>query len=228
MTLDINQIDGHISKLIADMAAHKVYHQPSAYASATVAWLSKYYPGYGFEKAIEWVLNNQNGDGSWGTRSIVHCHERVLSTMYSLIALKETDKLTDDLYKSGIGYVELAVQKLSEDKHDTASFHFVLPSLLSIAAKIGLDVSTVKYTLQPKWEHVLQKALKHPELFLNTKLVHTIDSLVPEIVETNPNFYITTDHPLISGFVATTAVYMIYCRNDPKKRNVSELSRSMY
>src|SRR5215207_6930056 len=60
-----------------------------AYDTAWVARLATRYPGHRFEESIEWLRRNQYEDGTWGA-SQLHYHDRFVSTMGAIIALKES------------------------------------------------------------------------------------------------------------------------------------------
>src|SRR5215813_5121047 len=59
-----------------------------AYDTAWVSRLASRFPEYGFEAALPWVRSHQHADGSWGGE-IVHYHDRIISTLASVIALRE-------------------------------------------------------------------------------------------------------------------------------------------
>lgn len=61
---------------------------PTAYDTARAAWQSSSSSPLtpAFPPALDWLLHNQNGDGTWGA-AVIHHHDRVVSTLAGIAAL---------------------------------------------------------------------------------------------------------------------------------------------
>lgn len=112
-----------------------------AYDTAWVARLSQRYPHCGFEESLEWLRRNQYEDGTWGA-SLLHYHDRFVSTLAAIVALREVGNGARDerRVKRGEAALWKIVSKLGRDDSDTVGFPIVSTSLAQDALELGLDV----------------------------------------------------------------------------------------
>jgi halimadienyl-diphosphate synthase len=115
---------------------------PSPY---DIAWMARL-PNDGGEgprwpELVDWLIENQWLDGSWGG-PIRYYHDRILCTLAAVIALKERgDGLAvEEAIERGERYVWHNLHRLRHDPFELVGFELILPTLLSGASRLGLDV----------------------------------------------------------------------------------------
>ncbi|MCC6617319.1 MAG: hypothetical protein IT320_27850 [Anaerolineae bacterium] len=136
---DIDILNVEINKLLSELGTGKV--EGVAYDTAWVARLAPRYPGYGFEASLEWLRWNQHADGTWGA-PLVHYHDRFVSTLAAIVALREagTDSGDEIRIERGEAALWQLVGKLGRDDSDTVGFPIISTGLADDAAALGLDV----------------------------------------------------------------------------------------
>ena len=115
-----------------------------------IAWMARV-PAQGrfgahWPQLIDWLLEHQWPDGSWGGEIPYH-HDRALCTLAALIALKGAEM------GSGVGRaIELGQRYLWNQMHflhydpiELVGFELILPTLLAEARKLQLDVPAHSY-----------------------------------------------------------------------------------
>lgn len=132
-------LDAEIQTLLRDLGSGKV--DGVAYDTAWVARLAPRYPGYGFERSLDWLRQNQYEDGTWGA-PLVHYHDRFISTLAAIVALREVgaDKRDERRVKRGEQALWHLVGKLGRDDSDTIGFPILSAALAEEASELGLDV----------------------------------------------------------------------------------------
>ncbi|MQL73716.1 hypothetical protein Taro_006073 [Colocasia esculenta] len=124
-------------------ALQKVELSISSYDTAWVAMVPSYCSPENpqFPQCVDWILNNQHGDGSWGP----HCHPRLMkdtlsSTLASVIALKRWD-LGEDHIKKGINFILSNMSFISdENQHSPLGFNIIFPCMIGFARDMGLHL----------------------------------------------------------------------------------------
>jgi hypothetical protein len=116
---------------------------PSTYDTGWLAWL---YP-----ECREWVLAQQNPDGSWGSSLLEYFHDRVICTLSAVNALAATSTRSSELnqMERGIAYLETAIPRLSEDTSDLVGFELLLPTLVQMGKDLGLKYDRIEQLIQP-------------------------------------------------------------------------------
>ncbi len=114
---------------------------PSAY---DIAWMARVRADDGgprWPDLIDWLLEHQWPDGSWGG-AIPYYHDRILCTLSALIALRENrdGPLAEAAIRRGEQYIWKNLQFLRHDLMELVGFELILPTLLAQAQKLGLDV----------------------------------------------------------------------------------------
>jgi halimadienyl-diphosphate synthase len=116
---------------------------PSPYDIAWMARLRTEDGGPRWPDLINWLLENQHPDGSWGGR-IEYYHDRIISTLATIIALRKNGQTqrAKEAIKAGEHYLWHHLHLLPRDPFELAGFELILPTLLVEAQMLGLDVPT--------------------------------------------------------------------------------------
>lgn len=211
---DIN-IQSRVQRLLSQMGALKSHTTSNAYDTSWVARLSRDYPTYNFDQALTWLKRNQNDDGSWGS-SILHYHDRFVSTLSSIIALKMLGDGFDDDHriKMGESYLWHEANRMSHDAHDTIAYSLIALGLVKEAANIGLDVPSYMGNA----EHIEKKLNllgSNPALVRHTSLIFSYEAirmylpdLVTELTEANGS---------VGASPSATAAYVLDSNGDVSK-----------
>lgn len=94
-----------------------------------------------FPQTLLWLFTNQKEDGSWGSE-IEYYHDRILSTLASIITLSKThhsEKFKDNI-KKGESYIWYNILNLKKGEHETVAFELLFPALMKEAESIGLNL----------------------------------------------------------------------------------------
>ncbi|KAL8232849.1 hypothetical protein R6Q57_002627 [Mikania cordata] len=94
-----------------------------------------------FPSSLEWIVNNQLYDGSWGDPLIFSAHDRLINTLACVIALNSWNVHPGKCQK-GLKFVKENISKLEEEdeEHMPIGFEVAFPSLVDMARKLKLDV----------------------------------------------------------------------------------------
>jgi halimadienyl-diphosphate synthase len=114
---------------------------PSAY---DIAWMARVKDLDGnprWPELIEWLLENQHPDGSWGGE-IEYYHDRIICTLVAIIALHEDSHFegTSKALQKGEQYLWRNLHLLPRDPFELVGFELIVPTLLGEAQRINLDV----------------------------------------------------------------------------------------
>jgi halimadienyl-diphosphate synthase len=114
--------------------------KPTAYDTAWLARVPAEHDSSApaFPEALTWLRQNQHSDGSWGAE-IEYVHDRVISTLVTILALTEWGKDGQDerAVERGIRYIWEKTDRL-EHEHETIGFEVILPTLLKKCQVLGL------------------------------------------------------------------------------------------
>ena len=111
-----------------------------------------------FPECVQWLLENQKPDGSWGGQT-VNYHDRLLSTVAALIALKEVDRRPYSAYiKKGETYIWETLKKLELDRCRLIGSELLLPSLMNQAESVGLHLPYPIKVYKREYQLKLEKA----------------------------------------------------------------------
>ena len=152
------QIESEIKTLISELGSSKM--SSAAYDTAWVAQMIELDKEMG-EHALEWLRSNQLPSGCWGTKEIHYNHDRVISTLSAMIALKKWGNKQDqqrvNLAKLGL---DAAIRSLQSDVAGaTVGFEMLVPFLLDTAYNLG--------ALQRKGDKELTLAHKVDQQYAN-------------------------------------------------------------
>ncbi|XP_054815070.1 ent-copalyl diphosphate synthase, chloroplastic-like isoform X2 [Prosopis cineraria] len=115
----------------------------SAYDTAWVALV----PGVNgsgvpqFPSSLEWIVNNQLPDGSWGDQQVFSAHDRIINTLACVIALKSWN-IHPGKCEKGLAFFRENISKLEDEnaEHMPIGFEVAFPSLLDIARDLNIEV----------------------------------------------------------------------------------------
>lgn len=116
----------------------------TAYDTAWVARLIEYDTNMS-NRALQWLVENQLEDGSWGVHIPQYYHDRVISTLAAMIALNYRGRRHQDRMQINFGRVALenitthATRRLqAESNARTVGFEVIVPTLVAEAEKLGI------------------------------------------------------------------------------------------
>ncbi|XP_028799728.1 ent-copalyl diphosphate synthase, chloroplastic-like [Neltuma alba] len=116
---------------------------PSAYTTALVALVEDKH-GSGtpqFPESLQWIIDNQLPDGSWGDVHKFMAYDRLLCTLASVIALTHY-KVHPEKAEKGVKFFKENVNTLEAEnrEHMTCGFEVILPTLLHLAQNLKMDL----------------------------------------------------------------------------------------
>ncbi|XP_052178339.1 ent-kaurene synthase TSP4, chloroplastic isoform X2 [Diospyros lotus] len=122
----------------------KVQLSVSSYDTAWVALVPS--PNFSdtpcFPECIDWLLNNQLSDGSWGlpNHNPLLIKDALSSTLASVLALKRWCVGEEQINK-GLHFIELnATSAADENQHSPTGFDIIFPGMLEYAKDLGLNL----------------------------------------------------------------------------------------
>lgn len=155
-------IDIHIAEIqqTLDHSLGKNLISRSAYDTARVAQLYYFDETHAavFPESIEWVINNQNPDGSWGEDANGrYLFDKHLATLAAIAMFKHWgDKGRanyDGLINSGLDYLHGTMTILQEQQHyRPVAFELIFPTLIEDLTNLGFQMP-----LYPSLERILAK-----------------------------------------------------------------------
>jgi hypothetical protein len=92
-------------------------------------------------QALGWLIANQLPDGSWGDPVLIMYHDRILSTLSALVALRTWGAAPaavvrgERFVRAHVGHLALEARELA-----TIGFELLFPSLMETAEQLGLDL----------------------------------------------------------------------------------------
>ncbi|KAF5195943.1 Copalyl diphosphate synthase, partial [Thalictrum thalictroides] len=102
-----------------------------------------------FPSSIDWLINNQLPDGSWGDRDYFCAYDRLSCTLACVVALK-TWKVNPGGFEKGLSFLRQNVHRLHDEdpEHQISGFEVTFPTLVEMAQKLGLHVVPNSSVLQ--------------------------------------------------------------------------------
>ncbi|XXG48534.1 hypothetical protein AAC387_Pa02g2957 [Persea americana] len=155
----------------------------SAYDTAWVA-LVEDINGNGspqFSSSLQWIVDNQLSDGSWGDHKIFFAHDRIINTLACVVALKYWN-IYPERCKRGISFLGENMSRLDEEdaEHMPIGFEVAFPSLIEIARELGLEVnfdSLVLKEIHAKRNLKLGRIPKEMMHQVPTTLLHSLEGM---------------------------------------------------
>ncbi|PKU67796.1 Ent-copalyl diphosphate synthase, chloroplastic [Dendrobium catenatum] len=154
----------------------------SAYDTAWVAMV----PGTGgsgprFPSSLQWIIDNQLDDGSWGDQGLFSAHDRIISTLACVVALRFWNLYRDQCQK-GLLFLKENMRRLAEEDEELMpiGFEVALPSLMDLAKGLGLDCPYDDPSLQyicAKREIKLKRIPRELMHKVPTTLLHSLEGM---------------------------------------------------
>nr|M4HYC6.1 RecName: Full=Bifunctional levopimaradiene synthase, chloroplastic; Short=PcLAS2; AltName: Full=Diterpene synthase; Includes: RecName: Full=Levopimaradiene synthase; AltName: Full=Abieta-7,13-diene synthase; AltName: Full=Neoabietadiene synthase; Includes: RecName: Full=Copalyl diphosphate synthase; Flags: Precursor [Pinus contorta]AFU73863.1 levopimaradiene/abietadiene synthase [Pinus contorta] len=187
---------------------------PSAYDTA---WVARIPAVDGSEKpqfpeTLEWILQNQLKDGSWGEEFYFLAYDRILATLACIITLTIW-QTGDTQVQKGIEFFKTQAGKIEEeaDSHRPSGFEIVFPAMLKEAKALGLalpyELPFIQQIIE-KREAKLQRLPSDLLYALPTTLLYSLEGL-QEIVDWEKIMKLQSkDRSFLSSPSSTAAVFM--------------------
>ncbi|KAL6640343.1 hypothetical protein ACP70R_022192 [Stipagrostis hirtigluma subsp. patula] len=155
----------------------------SAYATAWAALVKNLDGGHvpQFPSSIDWIVQNQLPDGSWGDDTFFMIQDRIINTLACIVALKSWN-IHDDTCQKGLSFIRENMWRLTEDDEDwmLIGFELTLPTLIEMAKDLGLDIPYDEPALQVIYAKRDLKLTKIPKDLLHaapTTLLFSIEGM---------------------------------------------------
>lgn len=156
----------------------------SAYDTAWVALVPRLDGGDGpqFPTTIQWIVNNQLPDSSWGDAALFSVYDRMMNTLACVVALTKWS-LEPDKCKRGLSFLQENIWRLAEEDQELMhiGFEIAFPSLLEAARSLGIGF--------PYDHHALQSIYANRELKLKRipkDVMHSIPTSILYSLEGMP------------------------------------------
>ena len=94
-----------------------------------------------FPKSLLELITSQNNDGSWGA-DVNYYHDRIISTLASIIAFKKTYKSEKykQIIEAGEDYIWYNVKQLPHEHQETVGFELLFPALMTEGKSLDLNL----------------------------------------------------------------------------------------
>ncbi|XP_021857929.2 ent-copalyl diphosphate synthase 1 isoform X2 [Spinacia oleracea] len=153
----------------------------SPYDTAWVALVKSNNGSPQFPSSLQWIVDNQLSDGSWGDYSLFSAHDRIINTLACLIALKSWD-LYPTMCQQGITFLRKNISKLQDEKteHMPIGFEVAFPSLIEIAQSYGIEVAQDSPAMQEIYAKRDLKLTRIPKEIMHkmpTTLLHSLEGM---------------------------------------------------
>ncbi|KAJ9543438.1 hypothetical protein OSB04_023145, partial [Centaurea solstitialis] len=134
-----------------------------------------------FPSSLEWIINNQLPDGSWGDRFLFLAYDRILSTLACVVALTFWN-IHPNKCEQGVKFLKENISKLENEneEHMTTGFDLVFPSLIDIAKKLNIGVSEDSPVLKEIYARRKLKLAKIPKNIMHkvpTTLLFSLEGI---------------------------------------------------
>lgn len=128
-----------------------------AYDTAWVARVKNQQGKPLFPECVQWLLENQRLNGSWGS-CVNHAQDHILSTLVSIIALSEMNKEKfKEMIHRGESYIWNHIDELGNENRRLAGIELIFPSLMEEAQERGLDLPFQKRKYEKEKKIKLKK-----------------------------------------------------------------------
>lgn len=210
-TVEAHSIVSEIQTLISQLGQGKT--QATAYDTAWGARLAAHYPEAGFEASVEWLRRHQNEDGSWGGK-LTHYHDRFISTLAAIVALKEVGRHPRDKRRIQRGENALwkLIGQLGRDDSDTVGFPILSTALVNEANALGLDVPNAPTRYAAAYRKKVDTLLHQPERnWHSTTLTFSFEALRKGARYDDP---ILGPNGSVGASLSATAAYLLQRPHD--------------
>uniref|UniRef100_A0A453DBR8 Terpene synthase N-terminal domain-containing protein n=1 Tax=Aegilops tauschii subsp. strangulata TaxID=200361 RepID=A0A453DBR8_AEGTS len=136
-----------------------------------------------FPSCIDWIVQNQLPDGSWGDPAFFMVQDRMISTLACVVAVKSWNIDCDDLCDRGVLFIQENMSKLVEEEQDwmPCGFEINLPAILEKAKDLDLDIPYNHPVLEEIYAKRNLKLSKIPLDVLHaspTTLLYSVEGMV--------------------------------------------------
>lgn len=211
---DPTELIPKIKMLLGSLGKDRSTAQSVAYDTAWMARLSEKYASRSqFYSALNWLRKNQHLDGSWGGE-IFHYHDRTVSTLAVLIALKQCGELHRDrkLIEKGEAFLWNQVGRLPAPTIETSEFPFLLFSLTAEAYEQDLDIPQALNFLEAmQIEQRLESIGLDPQSWLKSKLGFAYESFYGYV---HPNTRFLASNGSINSSPSSTVAFVLKSANE--------------
>ncbi|KAJ8421794.1 hypothetical protein Cgig2_012317 [Carnegiea gigantea] len=134
-----------------------------------------------FPSSLQWIIDNQLLDGSWGDKKMFLAHDRIINTLACVIALKSWG-ICPDKREKGIAFLKENISKLENEdaEHMPIGFEVAFPALIEIARAHGIEVVEDSPTLQEIYAKRSIKLTRIPKEIMHTMpttLLHSLEGM---------------------------------------------------
>lgn len=179
-----DKLQASVDQILASIGQGVSTMDSVAYDTAWIARLAPHFPGEGFEGALPWLRAHQHPDGSWGG-DVKHYHDRVISTLSAIIALREAGNSTTDeqRIRKGEAFLWREYARLYHDIDDTAGFSVLSVVLESQASSLGLDIPRDIYYDAEKIAKKLKLLGRTPQQWRYSTMSFSLEAMYDQLPE---------------------------------------------
>jgi halimadienyl-diphosphate synthase len=210
MTIDESVIETQVQAALMRMGDKRSHTTSNAYDTSWIARLSADFQSHNFGEALGWLQRHQRDDGSWGS-PMLHYHDRFVSTLSSVIALKKLGG-NEDRIRAGLAYLWRDVNRIAHDAHDTIAFPLIALALVKEAAALGLDVPPHVGGAE-QIEKKLNMLQYNLENLRHTSLIFSYEALYMHLPE-SADLDLSEANGSVGASPSATAAYALSSRRD--------------
>lgn len=134
-----------------------------------------------FPSSLQWLIDNQLQDGSWGDPHMFLIRDRIINTLACVLALKTWNTFSLGVNK-GLIFLQTYIPKMNDehDAHTPVGFEIVFPALMEDAKIMGLDLPYDAEFLQKIHDEKALKMKRIPMKVLHefpSTLLHSLEGL---------------------------------------------------
>nr|UVC58051.1 KSL9 protein [Isodon rubescens] len=188
----------------------KVEILPSAYDTAWVAMVpAREYSGGKphFPECLDWIVENQNSDGSWGVQSPSMLKNSLSCTLACLLPLRKWNVASPQLLRNGLEFIRSSVSAATDkDQISPIGFDIVFPMMIQYANDLNLELP-----LNPDLVHILFRN-REAQLTINKNLEYVAEGLGNSVDWKKMMMHQRSNGSLFNS-PATTASALIHCHD---------------
>lgn len=176
------------------------------------AWVARVKNEWGtplFPACIQWLLENQHPDGSWGSH-VNWVPDRVLSTLVAMIALAETDKERfKERIQRGESYIWEHIDELGNEYRRLAGIELIFPTLMKEAEELNLNLPFHKKKYEEERRIKLKKIDRSLWYHKFTTLPYSLEFLGDEL-DTEKVAGLLSENGSVFNSPSTTAYVLMH------------------
>ncbi|KAH9309756.1 hypothetical protein KI387_037667, partial [Taxus chinensis] len=138
-----------------------------------------------FPSCLQWIIDHQDTDGSWGDVHIFHIRERIVNTLACVIALK-TWKTAPRRVDKGLSFLQTYIPEMNEedDVYSPIGFEIVFPALMEDAKDMSLALPYNHEYLHKIYDERALKLKRIPMEYVHnfpSTLLHSLEGLRDQV-----------------------------------------------